>query len=65
MIADNKVYTEIFGISNFIDCFNTAIKDDNEFDTRFLGIVYSFFADSLSFFITIGNIVVYIGIELL
>ena len=65
MVADDEVYTQPFGIGNLVDSLNTAIENDNEFNTLFCRIVQCLNTDTIPFFITVWDIVFNIGIELL
>ena len=65
MVADNKVNAYAFGVSNLVDCLDTAIENDNQFHTCFQSVVYSFFAHPITLFIAVGDVIIHIGIELL
>ena len=65
MVTNNKVNAKAFGIRNFIDCLYAAIENNNKFHTCFTSIVYSLLAHSISFVVSVWDIVVYVGIELL
>ena len=65
MVADNEVDTLFLRIRNLLDGFDTTIENDNKFHTCFLRIVYSLNADTIALFLAVGDIVVYVRIELL
>ena len=65
MVADDEVYAKRLGILHLLDCLDAAIEDDDEFHTCFLGIVYTLVANSISLLVSVGNIIVDVGIELL
>ena len=41
MVADDEVDSFALGISNLLNCFDAAVKHDDEFHTNALGIVYA------------------------
>ena len=65
MVADDEVYAKAFGIFNLLDGLDAAIEDDDEFHTSFMCKVYSLFAYSIAFVISVGDVVIDVGIELL
>ena len=65
VVANDEVDAKTLGIGYFVDCLDTAIENDNEFHTGFLGKVYSFLAHAISLVIAVGDIVVDVRIELL
>lgn len=65
VVADNEVYALFLGISYLLDGLDTAIEDDDKFHTSLLGIVYSFLAHTISFVVSVGDIVFNVGIETL
>ena len=65
MVADNKINTYALGISNLLDGLDATVEDDNQFHTRLFGIFQSFLADAIPLVVTVGDIVVNVGIELL
>ena len=58
VVADNKINTSTLGIGYFIDSLNSAIEDDNQFNTCLVSKVNSFLADTISLIIAVGDIVV-------
>ena len=44
VITDNEIDAKSLGILYFLDCLDTAVEDNNQFDTCFVGIVYSLLA---------------------
>ena len=65
MITNDKIYAKALGIFYLLDSFDAAIKDNNKFYTCFMGKVYSFQANTISFIVAIWYVVVDIRIELL
>ena len=65
VITNDEIYAKRLGIFYFLDGFDATVKDDNQFYTCLVGKVYSFFADSVSLVISVGDIVIDVGIELL
>ena len=63
MIADNKVDALFLGIGYLLDGLDTAIEDNDQFNTSLLSIVYSFLTYAISLFITVGDIVFNVRIE--
>ena len=58
VVADNKINAPTLGIGYFIDSLDTAIEDDNQFNTCLVSKVNSFLADTISLIIAVGDIVV-------
>ena len=65
MVTDDKIYAKTFGIGYFLDGLDATIENDNEFDTCLMSEFYPLLAYSISFHVAVGNIVIYVGIELL
>ena len=65
MVADDEVYAKAFGIFYLLDSLDAAIQDDDKFYTGLVGKVDSFLAHSVAFVVTVGDVVVNVGIELL
>ena len=56
VVADDKVYVETFGISNFVDSLDSAVEYYYQFYPRFFGIVYPFAAYTVSLVLPVGDI---------
>ena len=65
VVADDEVDTLLLRIGNLLDCLDTAVEDNNQFYTGLLGIIYSLDTDPIAFLLTVGDIVLNVGIELL
>ena len=65
VITDNEIDAKSLGILYFLDCLDAAVEDNNQFDTCFVGIVYSLLAYSIPLVVPIGYVIFYIGLELL
>ena len=65
MVADNEIDPTLLRIRYLIDCLDTTVEHNDEFHTMFRCIVYSFMTHSVTFFISAGNVVLNVGIELL
>ena len=65
MVADDKVYAKGFGICNFFDCLDAAIEHNDECYTAFCCVVHCLDTDTITFLITVRNVVFNVGIELL
>ena len=65
MVADDEVYAQRLRVRYFVDCLDTAIEHDNQFYTVLCRIVYTLDADAVTFFVTVGDIVLHVGVELL
>ena len=58
VVADNEVDAKAFGIRDFLDCLNPAIKYDYEFNACLFGIFYTFVAYSISFVVAVGYVLI-------
>ena len=65
MVADYEVDAFFLGVSDFFDSLDAAIQHDNKTNSSFLSIVHTFSRDSISVFVPVRNIVVYVAVELL
>ena len=65
MVTNNKVYAEFLGIGNLVYGFYATVENDDEFYTFFLSLVDAFAAHPISLVVAVGDVVFYIGIELL
>lgn len=65
MVADDEVNAEAFGMSYLLVCLYSAIKDNDEFNTCLLGVFNPFIAYSISFVVTVGDVIVNVRIKLL
>ena len=65
MVAYDEVYSLFFGIGYFIYCLYSAVKHNDKFYSGFVGIVHSLGCHSVSFVISVGDIIVDIRVELL
>ena len=65
MVADDKVNSLLFGIRNLFYGFNAAVQYDDKPYSGFSGVVNSFFGNSVSFVITVRDVIVKVRIELL
>ena len=64
VVADDEIYTLLFGIGNLLNGLDATVKYNDEFNSCFLGIVYSFVAYSVSFFFSVRDVIVDVGIKL-
>ena len=64
MITDDEINSTLLSIGNLFYGFNTAIKDDNKFHTRFCGIINSLLTHPISLIISVGDIVINVRIKL-
>ena len=64
MITDDEINSSLLSIGNLFYGFNTAIKDDNKFYTRFSGIINSLLTHPVTLIISVGDIIINVGIEL-
>ena len=65
MVADYEVDAFFLGVSDFFDSLDATIQHDNKTNSGFLSIVHTFSRDSISVFVPVRNIVVYVAVELL
>ena len=65
MIADDEIYAKTLGIFYLLDSFDAAIQDNDEFYTCFVRKVYSLFAYSIAFVVSVWYVVINVGIKLL
>ena len=65
MITDDEINSKAFGVCYFVNCLDAAIQNNNQFNTRFLCMVYSLFAHTVALIVAIGDIIIDVGIELL
>ena len=65
VVADDEVDAFLLGIGYLIDCLDTAIQHDDELDTSLVCIIHSFHGHSITFLVSVGDVVVDVGIELL
>ena len=65
VVADDEVYAQTLGIGNLFDSLNTAVEYYYQLDAFFCSIVQCFLTDTISLFVTIGNVIFDIRIELL
>ena len=65
VVADNEVDALFFGVCNLIYGLDAAVEHDNQFYPAFVSIVDSFDRHAIPFFVTVGDIIVDIGIILL
>ena len=65
MVADDEIYALTLGILDFLDSLNTAVEHNHQSYTSFFRMVYSFSADTIALLITVGDIILNVGIELL
>jgi len=65
VITDDEIYAKALGIFYLLDGLDATVKDDDEFDTRLMGKVDSLLAHSISLVVSVGYVVVDVGIELL
>ena len=65
MVAYNKVDAQRLGVSYFVDSLYSAVKNDNQFYTRMICVVYALAANTIAFFVAIGYIILDVRVELL
>ena len=65
MVADDEIYAKTLGIFYLLDSFDAAIQDNDEFYTCFVRKVYSLFAYSIAFVVSVWYVVINVGIKLL
>ena len=65
VVAYYEIYSYAFGIRYLFDCLYSAIEHDDKFHTCFFRIVYALIAHTISLFVSVGDIVFYIRVELL
>ena len=65
MVADDEVNSLLFGIRNLLHCFNAAVQHNDKSHSCLCGIVNSFFGNSVSFVVTVGDVIVKVRVELL
>ena len=65
MVADDEVYAKTLGVFYLLDSFDAAIQDNDEFYTCFVRKVYSLFAYSIAFVVSVWYVVINVGIKLL
>ena len=64
MITDDKINPPTFGISYFLDGFNPAIERNNQRETVIGRIIDTFLGNTVSLIITIGDIIIDVGIKI-
>ena len=62
VVANDEVYAVTAGIGDFVDCFDTTIKHNNQFYTRFDSVVYALYRDAIAFFVARRNVVLHVGV---
>ena len=60
MVTDDEVYPQALSICNLLHCLNSAIKDNNKFNACFLGVINSLVTYSITFVVTVGNVIIYV-----
>ena len=65
VVADDKVDAQLLGVGYLLYGLDAAVQYDDELDIGLLGVFYAFAADSVPLFLTVGDVVVDIGVELL
>ena len=57
VVADDEIYSHLLGACYFLDGFDAAVEYDDELYTCLSGMVQSFLADAIAFFVAVGDIV--------
>ena len=65
VVADDEVDAKALGVCNLVYGLNAAVEHDDKRHACFLGIVYAFVADAVSFLVAVGYVIIHVGVELL
>ena len=65
MVADDEVDAHLFGPCDLLVGFNAAVEDNNQLHASLAGVLQSFVAYSIAFIVTVRNVIVDVGVELL
>ena len=65
MVAYDEVDAETLGIGYFVNGLDTAVEDYDELYTRLLGIVDALLAHTVALVVTVGDVILDVGVELL
>ena len=65
VVANDEVDTFLLGIGYLFDCLDTTIQHDDELDACLVSIIHSFHRHSITFLVSVGDVIVNVGIELL
>ena len=65
MVAYDEVDAETLGIGYFVNGLDAAVEDYDELYTRLLGIVDALLAHTVALVVTVGDVILDVGVELL
>lgn len=65
MIADYKIDATCFGILYFLDCFDAAVEDNDEFDAGFGSFVDNALRYAIALVVSGRYVVLYLAVEIL
>ena len=65
MVADDEVDAERLGVGYLFNGFDTTVENDDEFHACLLGVVDAFLANAVAFVVAVGDVILYVGVELL
>ena len=65
MVADDEVDAERLGVGYLFNGFDATVEDDDEFHACLLGVVDAFLAHAVAFVVAVGDVILYVRVELL
>ena len=63
VVADDEIDALAFGVGNFINGLNAAVKDNDEFHPRGCSAVNAFIGHAIAVLVAVGDEVIYVGVE--